>query len=201
MRLGYEGYTAKVDNQMSVTRYLRQFLVGLKHPSGKPRFQMLDGGDICCLPVVAARLNPEFVLHYDDIDFQHALSESHWHVSGYSLGFENPINERFEGLCSDANEDSTMFHIVVKSNLTQSLAENLAEKIEKIVTILDEMDGGYESIHSKLTDLAIGAKDDTIPIEKLREFSDSIGDLPSRSLSKSQFVQQQRTSIVAQNIC
>ena len=72
---------------------------------------------------------------------------------------------------------------------------------EKIVTILDEMDGGYESIHSKLTDLAIGAKDDTIPIEKLREFSDSIGDLPSRSLSKSQFVQQQRTSIVAQNIC
>jgi len=94
-----------------------------------------------------------------------------------------------------------MFHIVVKSNLTQSLAENLAEKIEKIVTILDEMDGGYESIHSKLTDLAIGAKDDTIPIEKLREFSDSIGDLPSRSLSKSQFVQQQRTSIVAQNIC
>lgn len=125
----------------------------------------------------------------------------------YSLGFENPINERFEGLCSDANEDSTMFHIVVKSNLTQSLAGNLAEKIEKIVTILDEMDGGYESIHSKLTDLAIGAKDDTIPIEKLREFSDSIGDLPSRSLSKSQFVQQsflkkkqqQRTSIVAQN--
>jgi hypothetical protein len=197
----------KVENQMGVASYLRHFIANLKHPSGKPRFQMLDGGDSCCLPVVAARLNPELGLHYDDIDFQHALSESHWYVSGYSLGFENPMNERFENLCSDANEATTMFRIVVKSNLTQSLAENLAEKIENIVTILDDMDGGYESIHSKLNDLAIGAKDD-IPIEELREFSGSIGDLPTRSLNKSQFIQQsfrkkkqQRTSIIAQNIC
>ena len=118
-----------------------------------------------------------------------------------------PVNERFENLCSDANEATTMFRIVVKSNLTQSLAENLAQKIENIVTILDDMDGGYESIHSKLNDLAIGAKDN-IPIEELREFSGSIGDLPTRSLNKSQFIQQsfrkkkqQRTSIIAQNIC
>ena len=28
----------------------------------------------CCLPVVAARLNPDIELPYDDIDLQHALS-------------------------------------------------------------------------------------------------------------------------------
>jgi len=29
-------------------------------------------------------------MKYDDIDLQHALSESHWYVSGYALGFEDP---------------------------------------------------------------------------------------------------------------
>ena len=166
---------------------------------------MLDGGDTCCLPVVAARLNPELGLHYDDIDLQHALSESHWYVSGYSLGFENPSNGRFENLCTDVNEATTMFRIVVKSNLTRNLAENLASNIEKILAVLDDMDSGYESIHSRLTGLT---SEDNIPTEELREFSDSIGDLPRRSLNKSQFIQQSfrkkqqnRASIVAQNIC
>lgn len=214
MRLGKEGYMNKVENQMGVTAYLRHFLSNMKHPSGENRFQMLDGGDTCCLPVVSARLNPELGLHYDDIDFQHALSESHWYVSGYSLGFENPMNEEFENLCDDVNEATTMFRVVVKSNLTQSLAENLAEKIEKIVIVLDDMDGGYESIHSKLTDLAIQEDNDDEAIEdKLRELSDKIGDMPnlpnrSLGLAKSTFMQksfrkkkQQRASIVTQNIC
>ena len=205
LRLGKEGYKNKVENQMGVTSYLRHFLENLKHPSGKDRFQLLDGGDTCCLPVVSARLNPELGLHYDDIDLQHALSESHWYVSGYSLGFENPSNGRFENLCTDVNEATTMFRIVVKSNLTRTLAENLASNIEKILAVLDEMDSGYESIHSRLTGLTL---DDEIPLEELREFSGSIGDLPRRSLNKSQFIQQsfrkkkqERKSIVAQNIC
>merc|ERR1712194_952322 len=53
-----------------------------------------------------------------------------------------------------------MFRVVVKSNLTQALAENLADKIENIVVVLDSMDGGYQSIHSKITDLVIDAKSD-----------------------------------------
>jgi glutamate/tyrosine decarboxylase-like PLP-dependent enzyme len=79
LRLGKEGYMRKVDNQMSVAAFLRNFLSSLTHPNGKKRFQILDGGDACCLPVVSARLNPELGLHYDDKDFQHALSESHWY--------------------------------------------------------------------------------------------------------------------------
>lgn len=208
LRLGKEGYISKVENQMSVASYLRHFLAGLRHPSGKKRFQMLDGGDTCCLPVVAARLNPELCLHYDDIDFQHALSESHWYVSGYSLGFENPSNGKFENLCSDENAATTMFRIVVKSNLTRNLAENLAGNIEKILAVLDDMDSGYESIHSKLKGLAL---EDEIPLKELREYSDSLGHLPvapTQSLKKSQFIQQsfrkkkqQKSSILAQNIC
>jgi hypothetical protein len=199
----------KVENQMGVTSYLRQFLSNLKHPSGKPRFQILDGGDTCCLPVVAARLNPELDLHYDDVDFQHCLAESHWYVSGYALGFENPMNDKFENLCNDVNEATTMFRIVVKSNLTRTLAENLAGNIEKILSVLDDMDAGYESIHSRLTGLALKDEEDiSMSMEELREFSDSIGELPSRGLNKSQFIQQsfrkkkqKRSSILAQNVC
>ncbi len=77
LRLGREGYKSKVENQMSVAAYLRHFIANLVHkPSGKKRFELLDGGDTCCLPVVAARLNPELGLHYNDIDMQHAVSVS-----------------------------------------------------------------------------------------------------------------------------
>jgi len=60
LRLGRQGYKQKVENQMAVAKYLRDFLKAQVHkPSGKPRFQLLDGGDTACLPVVAARINPE----------------------------------------------------------------------------------------------------------------------------------------------
>eukprot|EP00986_Skeletonema_menzelii_P015255 scaffold11371_cov129-Skeletonema_menzelii.AAC.2 len=101
-----------------------------------------------------------------------------------------------------------MFRIVVKSNLTRNLAENLAGNIEKILAVLDDMDSGYESIHSKLKGLAL---EDEIPLKELREYSDSLGHLPvapTQSLKKSQFIQQsfrkkkqQKSSILAQNIC
>lgn len=123
LRLGSAGYVQKVKNQMAVSAYLRNELAQMKAANGKPRFQILDGSAaICnCLPVVAARLNPELGLSYDDIDLQHALSESHWYVSGYSLGFEDP-NHEGEGmvpLFTDLDKDTTMFRIVVKSNLTK----------------------------------------------------------------------------------
>ena len=42
---------------------------------GKPRFVVCDHGDKGCLPVVAAFLNPEANLAFDDIDLQHQVSE------------------------------------------------------------------------------------------------------------------------------
>lgn len=151
MRLGKEGYMTKVENQMKVAAYLRKFISNLTHPNGRKRFQILDGGDTCCLPVVSARLNPDLGLHYDDKDLQHALSESHWYVSGYSLGFENPATFEFEDLFTDVDQASTMFRIVVKSNLSQGLAENLAYKLKETLAVLDDLDEGYEGVKQKIT--------------------------------------------------
>ena len=36
----------KVENQMAITAYLRDFLRNLTHPNGQRRFQILDGGDV-----------------------------------------------------------------------------------------------------------------------------------------------------------
>lgn len=36
----------KVENQMAVSAFLRNFLSGLTHPCGQKRFQILDGGDV-----------------------------------------------------------------------------------------------------------------------------------------------------------
>ena len=131
---------------------------------------MLDGGDTNCLPVVAARINPELNLHYDDIDMQHALSESHWYVSGYSLGFNNPLNENFEALFSDVKKECTMFRVVVKSNLTLGLAEDLTDHIAKVLVLLDSMDGKYEAMRYK--HYKVGKEDDVpVPASKKRRLS------------------------------
>lgn len=75
LRLGRPGYRSVMENEMAVAAFIRAELVKMMHPSGKPRFQILDGGDEKCLPVVGARLNPDCGMNYDDIDLQHALAE------------------------------------------------------------------------------------------------------------------------------
>lgn len=68
LRLGKEDYMQNVENQMASAAFIRHFLKDQIHkPTGKPRFQMLDGGDTGCLPVVSARINPDLNLHYNDI--------------------------------------------------------------------------------------------------------------------------------------
>merc|ERR1712060_119941 len=105
---------------MSNASYLRSQLRAMTY-DGKPRFEMLDAGDTGCLPVVTARLNPDLELNYNDIDLQHALSESHWYVSGYKMTLNDPITEEEVPLFVDADAKSTMFRVVVKSNLTRYL--------------------------------------------------------------------------------
>jgi len=77
MRLGREGYKSKVENQMAVAAFLRSKLKEMTQPDGTPRFDILDTGDTCCLPVVGARLhNPDGrKMKFDDIELQHALAE------------------------------------------------------------------------------------------------------------------------------
>lgn len=144
LRLGKTGYCKKVANQMAVTQFIRSSLMAMKRPDGEPHFELLDDGDKHCLPVFAARLNNEDgVLAYNDIDLQHALTESHWYVSGYGLTFENPATGLHEPLFYDTDEHAMMFRVVVKSNLTMALAVDLVERLEETLIGLDAT--GYMS--------------------------------------------------------
>jgi len=152
LRLGMDGYKKKVDNQMAVSKFLRDRLKAMKFADGRPRFHIVDDGDTHCLPVVGARLSPEGGVSYDDVDLQHALSESHWYVSGYQMNFDNFTKAgELEALLIGAPIDASMFRVVVKSNLTMTLAEDLADHIDSVIPLMDSMKDGYHSIHSLTT--------------------------------------------------
>mmetsp|Transcript_17704 Transcript_17704/g.38395 ORF Transcript_17704/g.38395 Transcript_17704/m.38395 type:complete len:576 (+) Transcript_17704:62-1789(+) len=137
LRLGYEGYRLKVSNQMANAKVLRDSLKAMKC-NGKPRFVILDAGDTGCLPVVAAMLNPELNLPYDDIDLQHTISDDHWYVSGYRMQYHSPSTEELTPLFVDMHGEQSMFRIVVKSNLTTEMANSLCQVIERACLWLDE---------------------------------------------------------------
>lgn len=144
LRYGISGYQRVCEDMMANAKYLRDGLKAMEK-DGKPRFVMLDHGDQHCLPVVAARLNPECDFTYDDIDFQHVLSQHHWYVSGYKMGFDHPITEKVQPLFHDEAKETTMFRIVVKSNLTRSMASQLLESIRKSFDFLDSVD--FSKLH------------------------------------------------------
>jgi glutamate decarboxylase len=136
LRLGHDGYTHLEENCMANTKYIRDRLMKMQK-DGKSRFQLLDAGDKNCLPVFAARLNPELKLPYNDIDFQHAVAESHWYVSGYALSMNHPTTEKKMPIFFDESQDCTMFRVVVKSNLTRFMASDLCDVIEQTVADMD----------------------------------------------------------------
>jgi len=144
LRLGMEGYRSKVDNQMNTSRLIREGLENMTF-KGKKRFIILDQGDEGCLPVVAAMLNPELNLPYDDIDLQHAISDEHWYVSGYRMQYHCPSTENLVSLFNDITSDQTMFRIVVKSNLTMEMGQSLVGVIGRS---LDWLDQHLDSEHS-----------------------------------------------------
>ena len=149
LRLGLEGYKKKVAQQMQVAKFLRDHLRDCKY-KGQPRFELVDAGDEHCLPVVGARLNPDLFFKYDDVDIQHAVAEFHWYVSAYALSFENyAADEKLEMLCGDIDHNATMFRIVVKSNLTLYLAQDLVTEFDKALGLLDQLKGDrFESLRA-----------------------------------------------------
>ncbi len=144
MRYGIDGYRQVCDNLMANAKHLRDGMKAMRY-KGKPRFIFLDDGDTHCLPVVTAMLNPECGFTYDDIDMQHVLSQNHWYVSGYRMGFNDPISEEYSPLFHDEDAQQSMFRIVVKSNLTRSLAEDLLESLKAAFELLDAVD--FSKLH------------------------------------------------------
>ena len=150
LHYGRSGYRQVCDNMMENARYLRDELKKMTL-GGKPRFVMLDHGDTHCLPVVTAMLNPDCGAGYDDIDLQHAVSQHHWYVGSYRMQLEHPLTGKIIPLFSDAAPDTTMFRIVVKSNLTRGMAKHLIESVRTALEFLDSIDA------SDLRDFDTGA--------------------------------------------
>ena len=138
IRYGLEGYRQNVSNMMENAEFIRQGLKAMTH-KGKPRFIMLDDGDHGCLPVVAAMLNPDCELNYDDIDFQHVMSQHQWYVSGYKMKFNHPLTEESQALFLDKDGDQTMFRIVIKNNLTRNMAMDLLDAVNKSFEFMDSI--------------------------------------------------------------
>ena len=59
-------------------------------------------------------------------------------MSGYSLNFEDFNTGKMDTLCSDGRKHDTMFRIVVKSNLTLYLAQDLTDKLDEVLPLLDQ---------------------------------------------------------------
>jgi len=137
LHLGRAGYEMLEHNTMANASYLRHELMKLMH-NGMLRFEFLDNGDSHCLPVVAARLNPELNLPYTDVDLQHALAQDHWYVSAYHLSMNHPLTEKPQPLFFDADMGGTMFRVVVKSNLTRFLVSDLVECFVRALEGLDK---------------------------------------------------------------
>ena len=131
---------------MMVADYIRTGLRALTAPSGVNRFVITDGGN-SALPVVAGYLNPEGDFNYDDIDVQHVVSERHWYVAGYHMSFPHHLTEEPLPLFSTTSADRTMLRIVVKSNLTLQLAQDLLNAIKGAVEFLDLVEDGYLKVH------------------------------------------------------
>jgi glutamate decarboxylase len=139
LRYGLNGYRECCDSMMRYAKMIRDGLKGMMH-KGKSRFILLDNGDSNCLPVVTAMLNPACDMAFDDVDLQHALSQHHWYVSAYKMGFNHPITEKIVPLFIDQPVSKTMFRIVVKSNLTYSMVQHLLESFRESLEFLDSID-------------------------------------------------------------
>ena len=71
---------------------------------------------------------------------------SHWYVSGYKLNFHDFVQNSTEPLFKDESGSSTMFRVVVKSNLSRVLADDLIANLESTLKLLDKLVSGYTSV-------------------------------------------------------
>mmetsp|Transcript_39490 Transcript_39490/g.102179 ORF Transcript_39490/g.102179 Transcript_39490/m.102179 type:complete len:518 (-) Transcript_39490:328-1881(-) len=147
-RLGHAGYRALRDNQASNAKYLRDALKSFNSEDGRPYFTMLDAGDTKCLPVVAAMLNPELGLPFDDIDLQHQMQQYHWYVSGYRMSFHDPNDEETKALFTDLPATQTMFRVVVKANNTRVMMDNLITSLKSCLEEMASLGPGFQSMHA-----------------------------------------------------
>jgi len=141
LHYGIQGYEYCCKSMMKHADIIRKNLAKMQY-KGKSRFVFLDNGNKNCLPVVTAMLNPECEFSYNDIDLQNALAQHLWYVSAYKMSFEHPNTKDLLPLFNDQKIDKTMFRIVVKSNINESMVEHLVGSFEKSLDFLDHIQEG-----------------------------------------------------------
>ncbi|MAH60813.1 MAG: hypothetical protein CMF42_00715 [Legionellales bacterium] len=155
IHLGIKGYEDICNTTMGYTQEIRNFLKKMTY-QGKPRFVMLDDEDSHSLPVVAAMLNPECQLPYNDVDLQNALSQNHWYVSAYEMSLVHPITEKKTPLFHDQPDTQTMFRVVIKNNFSNTMVEHLRESFEHALEQLDSLsekfNGDIDTTHLRNKD-------------------------------------------------
>lgn len=68
-------------------------------------------------------------------------------MSAYHLGFEDfTQGGKWDSLFTDVDSEASMFRIVVKSNMTLSLVEDLQEQLLGVLTILDKSRGEFHEL-------------------------------------------------------
>jgi len=152
LRLGREGYQAVTDNILATSEVIRTGLREMTY-NGQPRFTILDAtvsAQKICLPVVAAMFNPELELSYDEVDLQHVVAQSNWYVSAHYMSMHHPVLGESVPLFSNQPIAQGMFRVVVKSNLTTIMAENLLKQIKAAVEFLDEHGSGFKHVKPKI---------------------------------------------------
>jgi len=145
-RLGVNGFQQLCTNRMVNAKILRDAIKAMTY-DGKPRFTMLDSGDRGCLPVVTACFNQDLKLSFDSIDLQHQMQQYHWFISGYKMSFMDPNTETTKPLFKDAPPDLTMFRVVVKSNVTRPMIDNLISAFTNSLKTMDDLQDHYQAKH------------------------------------------------------
>ncbi|KZX09988.1 glutamate decarboxylase [Methanobrevibacter filiformis] len=124
LHLGFEGYSAIMENLMETTRYLA------KNLNKTNVFELLDTE--LNLPIIAIKLKEEFKNKFTVFDISRRLREKGWIIPAYSL----PSNV----------EDTAVLRIVIKENFSRDMAEML---IKHLHDLFKEYNLGFKEKNNK----------------------------------------------------
>jgi len=135
-RLGELGYARLAQNMCNIAQYISTRLTDFK-VNGIPRFRVLSQSAVWRLPVVSVLFNPEWTAKYNAIVLQNKILERGWFVSGYNTAMYHPVGHELVAIFADLPPSSSMFRIVVKSNMSMMMAQHLLQAIEQALEWLD----------------------------------------------------------------
>jgi len=133
-RMGYIGYT-RLATSMCATAEEISASLGAMAKDGVPRFIVLSRDT--ALPVACALFNPECGMNYNAVVLQNKILADGWFVSGYTTAMYRAVDGQTVPLFADVSATSSMFRIVVKANMSPSMAKQLLYAVSHALEWLD----------------------------------------------------------------